>query len=80
MKNQPLFHPLSLPFKSDFQIHLNQTYRLDGCRAFLQGFDHSRMTRGHVAGTSLSTTIIYIYVAACHVLDGGDGETTAAIH
>lgn len=27
-----------------------------------------------------STAIIYIYVAVCHVLDGGDGESTAAIH
>ncbi len=65
---------------SDFPIHLNQTYRLDGCRAPLQGFDHSRMAHEHAAGTSLSTTITYIYVAVCHVLDGGDGETTAAIH
>lgn len=67
-------------FASDFPIHLNQTYRLDGCRAPLQGFDHSRMAHEHAAGTSLSTTITYIYVAVCHVLDGGDGEYTAAIH
>lgn len=80
MKNghySSLYHYLC---KSDFPIHLNQTYRLDGCRAPLQGFDHSRMAHEHAAGTSLSTTITYIYVAVCHVLDGGDGETTAAIH